>query len=72
MQDLPIKVDLVHGADGLELQEIIQSLWFRAKSIQEANPFLSSYLIKVAEKHEKLYQERQNVLLKVLLTKTKE
>lgn len=65
----PIKVDVVNGADGFELQEIIESLCFRADSLSKTNPFHAAYLQGVAKQYEKLYEERRVQLLHFLLTR---
>lgn len=67
MQDIPIKVDLVHGSDGLELLEVIQSLRFRADHLQVTQPFQSDFLKTIANKYERLYMQRQEKLKNTLL-----
>lgn len=63
MQEIPIKVDLFDGADGIEILEVIESLRFQALNLRTSNPFRSDYLTKVAEKYELIFKQRQSQLL---------
>ena len=68
-QEVPIKVDLTDGADGLEIIEIITSLRFRATAIATSNSFQAKYLSSLADKYQTIFKQREMQLLKILQEK---
>lgn len=55
---LPVKVDIIEGADGLELHEIIFALQYTASSLRSSDLFRARYMERLVVKYQEIQQKR--------------
>ncbi|NGQ93645.1 hypothetical protein G3578_00490 [Brevibacillus sp. SYP-B805] len=56
--ELPVKVDIVDGADGLELYEIVFALQVAAQHLRSSDTFRARYLERLVIKYQTIQQNR--------------
>lgn len=56
--ELPVKIDMINGADGLELYEIVFALQYTAEELRSSDPFRAMYLDRLVVKYQSLQQAR--------------
>jgi hypothetical protein len=57
-KELPVKVDIVEGADGLELHEIVFALQYTANSLRSTDSIRARYLDRLVAKYQAIQRNR--------------
>lgn len=58
VKELPVKVDIVEGADGLELHEIVFALQYTANDLRSSDLFRAMYLERLVAKYQSVQRNR--------------
>jgi|GEM_PF-6147404 len=58
MKELPVKVDIIDGADGLELHEIVFALQHTANCLRATDLFRAKYMERLVVKYQTLQRKR--------------